>query len=148
VTPFSTFLDNKRVRRRFEKGAPALRKGCAGAPHSEQNTTRPVFVCCAQTGQIEKPLPPAARRSMAVMDIIPKTNGAKMPGSNKELNQAIVTYCRPWCLACGGWQAMEREYSDGSHRINCRTCGVVLEDRPLFDWPKKKRNQESTVEGV
>jgi ribosomal protein S27E len=63
-------------------------------------------------------------------------------------NQAIVTYCRPWCLACGGWQAIEREYSDGSHRINCRTCGAVLEDRPLFDWPKRKRGEESTVEGV
>jgi hypothetical protein len=63
-------------------------------------------------------------------------------------NQAIVTYCRPWCVACGGWQAIEREYSDGSHRINCRTCGVVLDDRPLFDWPKQKRDEESTVEGV
>jgi hypothetical protein len=64
-------------------------------------------------------------------------------------SQAIVTYCRPWCLACGGWQAIEREYSDGSHRINCRTCGVVLEDRPMLEWPKKKRNEEkSTVEGV
>jgi hypothetical protein len=61
-------------------------------------------------------------------------------------NQAIVTYCRPWCVACGGWQAMEREYSDGSHQINCRTCGVVLEDRPLFDWPKRKRGEESTEE--
>ena len=57
-------------------------------------------------------------------------------------SQAIVTYCRPWCLACGGWQAIEREYSDGSHRINCRTCGVVLEDRPLHEWPKKKVDQE------
>jgi transcription initiation factor TFIIIB Brf1 subunit/transcription initiation factor TFIIB len=56
-------------------------------------------------------------------------------------SQAIVTWCRPWCLACGGWQAIEREYSDGSHRINCRTCGVVLEDRPMFDWPKKKRKE-------
>jgi len=56
-------------------------------------------------------------------------------------SQAIVTWCRPWCLACGGWQAIEREYSDGSHRINCRTCGVILEDRPMFDWPKKKRKE-------
>jgi hypothetical protein len=63
-------------------------------------------------------------------------------------SQAIVTYCRPWCLACGGWQAIEREYSDGSHRINCRTCGVVLEDRPLHEWRKLKHEEKSTVEGV
>ena len=52
MTSFSAFIDNKRVRRRFEKVAPALRKGCAGAPHSEQNTIRPGFVCCAQPVQI------------------------------------------------------------------------------------------------
>lgn len=44
--------------------------------------------------------------------------------------ELLVTFCRPWCPRCGGWQGIEQEWSDGSATLACRTCRCELPDVP------------------
>lgn len=46
------------------------------------------------------------------------------------INQVRVTCCTPWCHACGGWQAIDREWSDGGADTICASCKEVI-----ASWP-------------
>jgi hypothetical protein len=56
--------------------------------------------------------------------------------------QAILTHCKPWCDHCGGWQAIETVWSDGTVAVACRTCRAVMPDRPTERKPKAKNDQQ------
>lgn len=51
-------------------------------------------------------------------------------------SKAILTYCKPWCDHCGGWQAIETVWTDGRVDVACRTCRAVMPDRPVGFKPK------------
>jgi hypothetical protein len=57
-------------------------------------------------------------------------------------SKAILTHCRPWCDHCGGWQAIETVWSDGTVAVACRTCRAVMPDRPTERKPKAKNDQQ------
>lgn len=46
------------------------------------------------------------------------------------VSEILATFCRPWCGNCGGWQGIEREFSDGSTELTCRTCQASLPETP------------------
>jgi hypothetical protein len=60
-------------------------------------------------------------------------------------SKAILTYCKPWCDQCGGWQAIETVWTDGRVEVACRTCRAAMPDQPVGFKPKPEK---STVEGV
>lgn len=59
------------------------------------------------------------------------------------IEQSQVTWCKPWCESCGGWQGIERVYSDGSYTIRCLTCRAAMPDRPTERKPKVKNDQQT-----
>jgi hypothetical protein len=61
------------------------------------------------------------------------------PGMTSEL---LVTFCRPWCESCGGWQGRERNYSDWSSELACATCGAELPEAPR---PRVSKETEMEV---
>ncbi len=46
------------------------------------------------------------------------------------ISSQLVTCCRQWCAACGCWQAVAQQMSDGSTRHLCRSCKADLPEWP------------------
>jgi hypothetical protein len=71
----------------------------------------------------------AVKKNLAAMRtaITPPAAGAvevvhEEVGPPRMIERAIVTHCKPWCDHCGGWQAIETVWSDGTVDVACRTC--------------------------
>ena len=63
--------------------------------------------------------------------------------------QLLVTYCKPWCDHCGGWQGIETTWSDDSHRIECRTCRAEMPEVPRERPVKEnKKTDESETQNA
>jgi len=58
-------------------------------------------------------------------------------------SELLVTFCRPWCEFCGGWQGRERNYSDWSSELACATCGAELPEVPRPRVSKETKTEVS-----